>query len=99
MVAKTMSFTLSIALPLLLVRRLTQEDLGLYKQAFFVVTTAMNVLPLGFGMSAFYFPPREGTRQGAVVANILVFILTTGLAAALVLFLWPGLIAWLFGTA
>ena len=99
MVAKTVSFALAIALPLLLVRRLTQEDLGLYKQAFFVVTTAMNVLPLGFGMSAFYFLPRERTRQGAIIANILVFILTTGAAAALVLFAWPGLIADLFGNA
>jgi O-antigen/teichoic acid export membrane protein len=98
MVAKTMSFALGIALPLLLVRRLTQEDLGLYKQAFFVVTTAMNVLPLGFGMSAFYFLPRERTRQGAVIANILAFILTTGVAAAAVLLVWPGLIAWLFGS-
>jgi O-antigen/teichoic acid export membrane protein len=99
MVAKTMSFGLAIALPLLLVRRLTQEDLGLYKQAFFVVTTAMNVLPLGFGMSAFYFLPRERARQGAVIANILAFILTTGLAAALVLLVWPGLVARLFSSA
>lgn len=99
MVAKTMSFTLAIALPLLLVRRLTQEDLGLYKQAFFVVTTAMNILPLGFGMSAFYFLPRERSRQGAVIANILVFILATGLTAALVLLVWPGVIARLFSSA
>ena len=43
MMAKTVSFAFAIALPLLLVRRLSQQDLGLYKQAFFVVTTAMNL--------------------------------------------------------
>jgi hypothetical protein len=39
MTAKTVSFVFAIALPLLLVRRLSQQDLGLYKQVFFVVTT------------------------------------------------------------
>jgi O-antigen/teichoic acid export membrane protein len=77
MMAKTVSFAFAIALPLLLVRRLSQQELGLYKQAFFVVTTAMNLLPLGFAMSAFYFLPRERTRQPAVVANILAFLAGT----------------------
>ena len=99
MVAKTVGFALSIALPLLLVRRLSQEDLGLYKQVFLVVLMAMNVLPLGFGMSAFYFLPREKARQGAVIANALVFYAVSGLAAAIVLFVWPGVLPRLFNSA
>jgi O-antigen/teichoic acid export membrane protein len=98
MAAKTISFAFAIALPLLLVRRLSQQDLGLYKQAFFVVTTAMNLLPLGFGMSAFYFLPREPARQPAVIANILSFLLAAGTAAAVLLLVWPGFIVWLLGT-
>ena len=98
MMAKTISFAFAIALPLLLVRRLSQQELGLYKQAFFVVTTAMNLLPLGFAMSAFYFLPRERTRQPAVVANILAFLAGTSGLAALLLLVWPGFIVWLFGT-
>src|SRR5450755_2463259 len=57
--AKTAGFAFSIALPLLLVRRMDREQYGLYKQAFLIVTTAMTVLPLGVPMSAFYFLPRD----------------------------------------
>jgi O-antigen/teichoic acid export membrane protein len=99
MVAKTVGYALSIALPLLLVRRLSQEDLGLYKQVFLVVLMAMSVLPLGFGMSAFYFLPREKTRQGAVIFNALLFYAASGLAAALVLFAWPEVLPRLFNSA
>jgi len=98
MMAKTVSFAFAIALPLLLVRRLSQQDLGLYKQAFFVVATAMNLLPLGFAMSAFYFLPREPARQPAVIANILAFLAGTGGLGAVLLLIWPGFIVWLFGT-
>jgi O-antigen/teichoic acid export membrane protein len=99
MVAKTASFAFAIALPLLLVRRLSPHDLGLYKQAFFVVTTLMNVLPLGFAISAFYYLPREKARQGAVIANILAFHAVSGLAAALLLMVWPEALARAFNSA
>jgi O-antigen/teichoic acid export membrane protein len=98
MAAKTVSFAFAVALPLLLVRRLSQQDLGLYKQVFFVVTTAMNVLPLGFAMSAFYFLPREKERQPAVIANILAFLGGAGAVAAILFMVWPGFVVWLFGT-
>jgi O-antigen/teichoic acid export membrane protein len=98
MAAKTVSFAFAVALPLLLVRRLSQQDLGLYKQVFFVVTTAMNLLPLGFAMSAFYFLPREKERQPAVIANILAFLGGAGGAGAITLLVWPEFIVWLFGT-
>jgi O-antigen/teichoic acid export membrane protein len=98
MVAKTIGFALSVALPLLLVRRLSQEDLGLYKQVFLIVVMAMNVLPLGFGMSAFYFLPREKARQGAVIANTLLFYIAAGSGVALVLFAWPAVLPRLFNT-
>src|SRR5205085_6636537 len=73
MLARTLAFALSFALPLLLVRRLSQTDLGLYRQVFLVVASATNILPLGFHMSAFYFLPRERERQGQIVLNITLF--------------------------
>ncbi len=94
--ARTVAFILSFALPLLLVRRLDQTAFGLYKQVFLVVGTAVNVLPLGFHMSAFYFLPREPERRGAVVFNILLFHLVAGGAACLAFVLRPGLLGWLF---
>jgi O-antigen/teichoic acid export membrane protein len=96
--AKTLAFVFGFALPLLLVRRLSQTDLGLYKQAFLVVSTASGILPLGFVMSAFYFLPRETDRRGAVVFNIIIFNTLVGGAALLVLLVRPGLLAAIFNS-
>lgn len=96
LIAKVLAFALSIALPLLLVRRLSQPEFGLYKQAFLVVGTALALLPLGFQMSAFYFLPREKDRQGQIILNILLFHLFMGGLGALVLLLFPQLLSTIF---
>ena len=96
MSARTAAFVLSFGLPLLLVRRLDQTSFGLYKQVFLLVGTAVNVLPLGFHMSAFYFLPRETERRGEVVFNILLFHVLVAGAACLAFVLRPTLIASLF---
>ena len=93
MSAKTLAFAFAFALPLLLVRRLDQTEFGLYKQVFLLVDVAVSILPLGFGMSAFYFLPREPTRQGQVVLNILLFHFLIGLCVWLALALRPDLMA------
>ncbi len=93
---KTASFVLTLALPLLLVRRLSQEEFGLYKQVFLVVSTAISILPLSFQMSAYYFLPRETDRRGAVMLNILLFhAFTTGIGC-LILFVFPALLQVIF---
>lgn len=99
MFAKTLGFVFSFALPLLLVRRLSQNEYGLYKQVFLVVTTSLAVLPLGFGMSAFYFLPREHERQRAVVFNIMLFNFAVGGLAFLTLLIAPQVLTGLFGSA
>jgi O-antigen/teichoic acid export membrane protein len=94
--AKTVGFVCSIALPLLLVRRLDQAQYGLYKQAFLVVTTAMTVLPLGVGMGAFYFLPRETTRRRETVLNIVLFHAAVGALACGSLILYPSILTPVF---
>ena len=96
--AKVVGFALSFAVPLLLVRALTRHDFGLYKQAFLIVSTAMTVLPLGFGMTAYYFLPREPERRGAVVAHVLLVYSVVGLLGAGALSLWPDLVGRAFGS-
>ena len=96
--AKTLSFAFGFALPLLLVRRLSQEEFGLYKQAFLVVGTAAAILPLSFVTSAFYFLPREPERRGAVVLNIMIFNSLVGGAALVVLLVRPDLLAAIFNS-
>jgi O-antigen/teichoic acid export membrane protein len=97
--AKTLAFVFGFALPLILVRRLSQTEFGLYKQAFLVVGTASAVLPLSFVMSAFYFLPRERGRQAAVVLNIMIFNTLVGAAALAALLAWPGLLGAIFNSA
>lgn len=96
--AKTFGFAMTVALPLVLVRSMSQEEFGLYKQIFLIVTMAVSMLPLGFGMSAFYFLPREPGRQGSIVANILVFHALMGLAVAVFIFARPDVLAWIFNS-
>lgn len=98
LIAKTLAFIFAFALPVLLTRSLSQNEYGLFKQVFLIITTATALLPLGFGMSAYYYLPRETdeNRRGQVVLNILLFNLIMGAAACLLLIIWPGFIAKIF---
>ncbi len=73
LIARTVSFAFSLALPLFLVRHLNQVEFGVYKQAFLVVNSLIAIVPLGFGMSALYFLPREPDKQSHTVFNIFLF--------------------------
>ena len=96
MFAKTLSFAFTLALPMVLVRRLNQAEFGLYKQLFLIIQTSLVVLPLGFGMSAYYFLPREPERQRETVINVVLFNLLMGTLAGLTLFFCPWLLESLF---
>ncbi|MGI8733613.1 MAG: lipopolysaccharide biosynthesis protein [Pyrinomonadaceae bacterium] len=93
---KTLAFFFAFALPLLLVRRMSQYEFGLYKQIFLFVTTAMMLLPLGFHMSAYYFLPREPQWGKQVVLNILLFEVLVAIIACVVIVLWPSLLMAMF---
>ena len=98
LIAKTLAFIFAFALPVLLTRSLSQNEYGLFKQVFLIITTATSLLPLGFGLSAYYYLPRENdtTRRGQIILNILLFHLIMGVAACLLLVFWPGLVAKIF---
>ena len=99
MFAKGLAFVLGFALPLLLVRRMSTREFGIYKQVFQAVSTSLVVLPLGFSLSAYYFLPREPeARRGAVVFNIVAFNLCAGALVFLTLLLRPQLLSSLFGS-
>jgi O-antigen/teichoic acid export membrane protein len=99
MAAKTIGFGFSFLLPVVLVRVLSQAQFGLYKQSFLVAGTAQTILPLGFGLSAFYFLPRERERRQAIVLNIAGFNLVAGLLALVLLVAWPRALVVVFGSA
>jgi O-antigen/teichoic acid export membrane protein len=95
--AKTVGFAFSMALPLLLVRRMDREQYGLYKQAFLIIATATIALPVGVPMSAFYFLARQPTRRRETVLNIVLFHVVAGGLAAAALALFPAILTAIFG--
>ncbi|HEX8250356.1 MAG TPA: oligosaccharide flippase family protein [Pyrinomonadaceae bacterium] len=97
--AKIAGFGFAFLLPLLVVRFLTQEKVGVYRQVFLVIANAVSILPLGFSMSAFYFLNRETEKRSAVVFNILLFNALVGGLACAALFLFPQLLGNLFNNA
>lgn len=94
--AKVIGFGFSFVLPLLIVRNLAQESVGVYREAFLVITNLTIILPLGISMSAYYFLARETTRRGAAIVNILLFNLIVGGLGCLFLFLFPQSIGSIF---
>ena len=95
--AKVLGYAFTFIVPLLLVRVLSLVEFGLYKQTFLVIATAQSVLPLGVGLSAFYFLARERERQPSIVLNILLFNLLTGGTAWLLLASQPQILTRLLG--
>lgn len=94
--AKVVGFGFSFLLPLLIVRFLSPQQVGVYQQVFLVIVNANVILSLGFGMSAYYFLARETTRRSSVVFNTLLFNFIAGGAACLTLNVYPELIGDIF---
>ncbi|MCU1291118.1 MAG: Polysaccharide biosynthesis protein [Acidobacteria bacterium] len=94
--AKIIGFGFSFLLPLLIVRYLTQRNVGLYRESFLVIVNAVAILPLGFSMSAYYYLSRETARRGAAIFNILLFNFAVGGLACLLLYFQPQIIGNIF---
>jgi len=97
--AKVVGFGFSFLLPLLIVRLLTQEQVGIYQQVFLVIVNANVILTLGFGMSAYYFLARETVRRPSVVFHTLLFNFVMGGISCLTLYLYPQIIGNIFESA
>src|SRR5437764_111760 len=93
---KTLAFAFTIAIPILLVRRMPQHEFGLYKQIFLVINSALNMLPLGFGMTAFYFLPRDDDHRRHTVFNIVLFTTSVAILFGAALALVPTILVLLF---
>ena len=96
--SKFFAALLIIALPILLVRVMSQRDFGVYKQAFLFAMTATNMANLGVGVSAFYYMPRHPERGAQIALNILIYNAVAGLIPLLVLLTYPHLLTLLFKT-
>ena len=97
-VSKFVAAIFNIALPILLVRMLTQHEYGVYKQAFLFSATAVNLATFGVGLSAFYYMPRQPQRGGQIALNILLYNVLAGFVPLLVLIFYPQALNLIFRT-
>jgi O-antigen/teichoic acid export membrane protein len=96
LVGRAITTLVTFGLPLALVRLLTPERFGEYKQFFLILQTALLIGQLGLTQSLYFFLPRGGAQRGAYVvqASLALGVLGTVLAA-LLYFQAPLLEAWL----
>src|SRR3954467_14413598 len=94
--AKTVAFVFSSLIPLLLVRKMPQHEFGLYKQFFLIIGSAVSVLPLGFGLTAYYFLPRDERYRNHTVLNVVLFTTAVATLFAAALSLFPSILILLF---
>jgi O-antigen/teichoic acid export membrane protein len=87
--AKGLAFALAFPLPLILVRTLSQTDFGVYKQFSQVMLTALGLLSLHVGWTAFFFFPRYPDKKPQIVMNVMAFYLAVGLPVALLFAVYP----------
>ena len=96
MVANVIATAISFALPLVLVRTMSQSEYGLYRQAFQIMASALGLLNLQVAVSVFYFAAREPGKQLQVALNVMLFYTLVGAFVFLVFLIWPGWVTLIF---
>src|SRR5262245_20432369 len=96
MAANVIATVMSFALPLLLVRTMTQAEYGLYKQAFQIIASALTLLNLQVAVSVFYFYERAPGKKLQVSLNVMLFYGLVGAMVFLIFLVWPGWVTLIF---
>mgnify|MGYP006291697809 FL=1 len=63
LLGKISAFIIKMGMPIILVRLLSQEDYGVYRQFNLVTTTFLSILAIGLGSSLFYFYPTTDAKN------------------------------------
>jgi len=96
MTANVIATAMSFALPLLLVRTMSRAEYGLYKQAFQIIQSALNLLNLQVAVSVFYFYERAPGKRLQVTLNVMLFYGLVGALLFLIFLSWPGWVTLIF---
>jgi O-antigen/teichoic acid export membrane protein len=92
-----LAFVFAFLVPVVLVRVVSQEDYGIYREALFVFSTFMPILQFGLTQSLFYFFPRREAERPALMTQTHLFLLASGTAFAILLILLREPVARYFG--
>jgi O-antigen/teichoic acid export membrane protein len=96
-VGRALAFFFAFGVPVVLVRIVSKESYGIYREALFVYSTAVPILQFGLTQSLFYFFPRWVGERAALVTQTLALLAASGLVFAVALVLARGWVADYFG--
>jgi len=75
---RLIAFAVSMVLPIILVRMLTREEYGLYREIFLIHITLMPIVQQGIEQGLFYFIPREPAKKRQIILHTFLFVLIIG---------------------
>lgn len=94
LIARTLAFAIALVMPIAVARLFDQANLGLYRLALQIATTATAILPFSVGVSAYYFLPRLSEDQRkALIFNIVAFHTVLAGVVVAVMMIRPDLIS------
>ncbi len=93
--AKFVGYFFAFLLPLLVVRFLSQKEVGEYRFIFQIIVNAVGILPMGFSLSVYYFLSRSRENRSRTILNILIFNFVTGGIAFAILFFYPEILGFI----
>lgn len=84
---RALAFVFAFLVPVVLVRVVSKEDYGVYREALFVFATFSPILQFGLTQSLYYFYPRRAADRPALITqtHLLLFAIGTLFAVGLIL--------------
>ena len=89
MSAKFIGYIFAFIFPLIVARVLTKSEVGTYQFIFRIIVNAAGMLPLGIGLSAYYYLSRSPEERPKTILNILLINFFAGGIAFVILFFFP----------
>ena len=83
MAGRTFGFLASFAIPLVLARKFTPAEFGVYKQVFLLYATFFGLAQVGMAESLYFFVPQDADRASRAVANAVAALVVVGAAAGI----------------
>jgi len=87
--ANFLSFALATATPFIVANLLSPAQVGLYKQAFLIVTIVTSILNMQVASGGYYFIPHMPEKRFQIAVNILLFYFLAGSVVAVLFLFYP----------
>ena len=96
MAGRFLALPLNFLVPVILVRALTMEAFGIYKQLFMIFYILMPVIDLGICQSLFYFIPKDQTLRDRILSQTFLVQIPVVLGLTVLFFIFRNEIGMVF---